>query len=67
MSTVKSAGIHCLECDCQRTYTGSTVVGDQRCDSCDHLLRRHQIDTQSTYADESGRLPDGFDLGAQFE
>lgn len=46
MATLNSAGIHCNVCSCIRTYSGSTFVGDEKCDVCDHELRAHRVDAQ---------------------
>jgi hypothetical protein len=68
MAQLNSAGIHCRQCDCVRSYTGPSKVGLQSCDQCNHSLTQHQVDTQVTYAlDTSGRLPGDFEIGAQFE
>lgn len=67
MARLESAGIHCRACSCVRTYTGSTVVGDKLCESCEHELRAHQVDAQAFYLDASDRLPPGVALGAHFE
>jgi hypothetical protein len=68
MARLNSAGIHCYDCGCVSTYTGPTKVGSSKCGQCDHPLVRHQVDTQAGYAlDSTGRMPDDFEIGAQFE
>ena len=67
MAQLNSAGIHCQECDCVGSYTGPSKVGYAQCD-CKHPLVRHLVDTQAAYAmDTTGRMPDDFEIGAQFE
>lgn len=68
MSQLNSASIHCLSCECVRTYTGRTEVGNEICEVCPHPLRyEHHVDGQTGYANPSGSMPNDFKIGAQFE
>ncbi len=67
MSKLEAAGIHCTACECVRSYTGTTVVGDTRCENCGHQLRKHNVDTQAFYVDAQGNLPPDVSIGAYFE
>lgn len=59
MAILNSAAIHCHDCECGRTYSGTTKVGDQNCEHCDHPLRHHQVDAQAVYAiDATGTMPE---------